>query len=184
MKQYSLFSCFLRKSEVGDGVVMANRRFFKESCSNTTIQKRRNHSFLFFLAISVCLLLSVAGDDTDNMRSVLKSLCSLNSQRKISSCCSSYNIDTDFSLEPSPARSCFISSIVITQSSLIQELFVFYHVFACFYSFFTLKRGLRSLGITALANDVFSSLTNLASFFFLLFFVFPSYLTVPHIFVL
>ena len=122
------------------------------------------------------MMIVVCGDDTQALRDTISSLCSLNKVGQFASCCGSYDNGASITLEDSPARSCFISSLGSTTGSVLTSLFVICFIFVlfllfddchCFSSFF-IFRSFQSRGLSVLGKDVFSSLTNLQSLFSLL----------------
>ena len=81
---------------------------------------------VIMLVLMLGVVVSVLGDDTQALQDMLSSLCSLNNEGKFGSCCESYDISS-VTLDSSPARNCFISSLSSTSGS-ITTLFVF-HLF-------------------------------------------------------
>ena len=79
--------------------------------------------FVLFLVI-VLMMIVVSGDDTQALRDTISSLCSLNSVGKFASCCVSYDNGASLTLEYSPARECFISSLASKIGSVLTSLFV------------------------------------------------------------
>ena len=78
---------------------------------------------VIMIVLMLAVVVSVLGDDTQALRDTLSSLCSLNKKGKFGSCCGSYDISS-VTLDSSPARDCFITSLVSNEGSLIY-LFVF-----------------------------------------------------------
>ncbi len=77
---------------------------------------------VIMIVLMLAVVVSVLGDDTQALRDTLSSLCSLNKEGEFGSCCESYDISS-VTLDSSPARNCFISSLSSTSGS-ITELFV------------------------------------------------------------
>ena len=131
--------------------------------------------FVLFLVI-VLMMIVVSGDDTQALRDTISSLCSLNSVGKFASCCVSYDNGANITLEYSADTTCFIASLGSTTGSVLTSLFVICFIFVLFllfddchsFSSFFIFRDFESRGLGVLGKDVFSSLTNLQFFFFLL----------------
>ena len=123
------------------------------------------------MGVIVLMMIVVSGDDTQALRDTISSLCELNKVGKFADCCGSYNNGASITLESSPARECFISSLGSTTGSVLTSLFVICFIFVlfllfddchCFSSFFII-RNFTSRGLSVLGKDVFSNLTNLNS---------------------
>ena len=122
------------------------------------------------------MMIVVSGDDTQALRHTISSLCSLNKVGKFASCCGSYDNGASITLEDNSERLCFISGLGSTTGSVLTSLFVICFIFVlfllfddchCFSSFF-IFRSFQSRGLSVLGKDVFSSLTNIQTFFPLL----------------
>ena len=79
---------------------------------------------VIMIVLMLAAVVSVLGDDTQALRDTLSSLCSLNKEGEFGSCCGSYDISS-VTLDSSPARNCFISSLYSTSGSILTSLFVF-----------------------------------------------------------
>ena len=133
-------------------------------------------SILMIMGVIVLMMIVVCGDDTQALRDTISSLCSLNKVGQFASCCGSYDNGASLILEDSTARSCFFYNLESTTGSVLTSLFVICFIFVlfllfddchCFSSFF-IFRSFYSRGLCVLGKDVFSSLSNLSSLFFLL----------------
>ena len=139
--------------------------------------------FVLFLVI-VLMMIIVEGDDTQALRDTISSLCSLNSVGEFASCCVSYDNGASLTLASSTARGCFISGLTLTSGSVLTSLFVICFIFVFFllfddchsFSSFFIFRSFESRELYVLGKDVFSSLTNLKSLFFLLLTLLHSFL--------
>ena len=76
-------------------------------------------SFLFF---SISCVFATTDFPTLALRDTLSSLCEVNKEGEFGSCCRTYDLSS-VSLEESPARDCFISSLISTSDG-IEYLFV------------------------------------------------------------
>ena len=132
-------------------------------------------SILMIMGVIV-LMMTVEGDDTQALRDTISSLCSLNSVGQFSMCCVSYDNGASLTLASSTVSSGFIASLKSTTGSVLTSLFVICFIFVLFllfddchsFSSFFIFRSFQPRELRVLGKGVFSSLTNLQSFFPLL----------------
>ena len=158
------FSLFFTSTPLHPYILLPHRTFYISLMLSTPV-----------IMGVIVLIIVVSGDDTQALRDTISSLCSLNKVGEFASCCVSYNNGASITLASSPARSCFIYGLTSITGSVLISLFVICFIFVLFLLFddchcfspFFIFRNFQSRGLSVLGKDIFSSLTNLQSFFFL-----------------
>jgi len=76
-------------------------------------------STLIIIGVIMLMMIVAEGNDTQALQHTISSLCELNSVGQFASCCVSYNNNASITPADSPTRSCFISSLSSTTSSIL-----------------------------------------------------------------
>ena len=133
-------------------------------------------SLLLVSLVFTSTFLCVCGDDTQALRNTLSSLCSINSGGEFGSCCKTHNPGS-VNIKEKNTWECFARDIGSSDDLNVTSLFVFVVFLFHFHPYFhtLLFRNFTSIGLTLLADNIFSGLTNLLNLPFLLFYVLYSW---------